>query len=201
MSIEDHGAVGHLARLEAWDVLAAAIAEGVRSTDYSGYAGNVSDAGKYEGLLFGDPAPPGSIHPDGRSVLVRPEAAKAQRAAEVAETPAGGRVTGGGSTSAGTETGSGQGSGSSTETRRVEPPRPIVRRYHASRNLTPLRAATEARDLATEIIQHLAALHGARVTAAIEIEADVPEGIPDDVIRILSENGNTLRMTQGFEEE
>jgi hypothetical protein len=45
-------------------------------------------------------------------------------------------------------------------------------------------------------------LVGAGVTVTLEIEAELPEGAPDHVVRTVTENGRTLRFTsQGFEKE
>jgi len=51
-------------------------------------------------------------------------------------------------------------------------------------------------------IAHLAGLMGASVTVTIEIEAQIPEGAPDNVVRTVTENSRTLKFTsQGFEKE
>lgn len=50
--------------------------------------------------------------------------------------------------------------------------------------------------IAEEVITHLAGLVGARVQVTLEIEANVPDGVPEQVVRVLLENG----MTLGFEE-
>jgi hypothetical protein len=61
--------------------------------------------------------------------------------------------------------------------------------------------AGDAGRIAQEIVQHLAALPGARVRVTLEIEADVPDGAPEQVIRIVTENGRTLRFrASGFED-
>jgi hypothetical protein len=40
------------------------------------------------------------------------------------------------------------------------------------------------------------------VTVTLEIEATVPDGTPEHVVRIVTENSRTLRFTsQGFETE
>jgi hypothetical protein len=40
------------------------------------------------------------------------------------------------------------------------------------------------------------------VTVTLEIEAEIPSGAPDNVVRIVTENGRTLKFTsQGFERE
>lgn len=56
--------------------------------------------------------------------------------------------------------------------------------------------------MADEVIAHLAGLVGAKVKVTLEIEAEVPSGMPDQVVRTVTENGRTLKFTsQGFEEE
>lgn len=55
-------------------------------------------------------------------------------------------------------------------------------------------------DIATEVIQHLAAV--GEVTVTVEIEARSADGFPDTVVRDVTENGRTLRFrSQEFEEE
>jgi hypothetical protein len=45
-------------------------------------------------------------------------------------------------------------------------------------------------------------LVGAKVTVTLEIEAEMPSGAPDHVVRTVMENGRTLRFSsQGFERE
>ena len=56
--------------------------------------------------------------------------------------------------------------------------------------------------IADEVIAHLSGLVGAKVTVTLEIEAEVPEGVPDNVIRTVSENSQTLKFTaHGFEKD
>ncbi len=57
----------------------------------------------------------------------------------------------------------------------------------------------EAR-IADEVISHLAGLMGTEVTVTLEIEAKIPCGAPENVVRTITENSRTLRFTsQGFE--
>ena len=52
------------------------------------------------------------------------------------------------------------------------------------------------------IVGHLSALMGSDVTVRLEIEANVPKGVPDDVVRTVSENARTLKFTDhGFEDD
>ncbi|NLO28672.1 MAG: hypothetical protein GX113_10945, partial [Actinobacteria bacterium] len=60
----------------------------------------------------------------------------------------------------------------------------------------------DASRIADEVIAHLAGLVGAEVTVTLEVEAEVPAGVPENVVRIVTENSRTLKFTsQGFEEE
>ncbi len=52
-----------------------------------------------------------------------------------------------------------------------------------------------------EIVQHLTALPRAKVRLTLEIEADIPEGVPEKVVRDVSENASALKFrVSGFEE-
>ena len=52
------------------------------------------------------------------------------------------------------------------------------------------------------MIAHLAGLVGSTVTVTLEIEAEIPSGAPDHVVRTVTENSRTLKFTsQGFETE
>ena len=75
-------------------------------------------------------------------------------------------------------------------------------RFHGSVVLDPARAGRDASRIAEEIIAHLAGLVGARVKVTLEIQAEIPGGAPDHVVRTVTENSRTLRFTnQGFEKE
>lgn len=53
-----------------------------------------------------------------------------------------------------------------------------------------------------EVVQHLTALYGANVQVTLEIQANVPNGIPADVVNTLKENCRQLRFDSfGLEEE
>jgi len=52
------------------------------------------------------------------------------------------------------------------------------------------------------VIAHLSGLVGAEVTVTLEIEARIPSGAPDHVVRTVTENSRTLKFTShGFEKE
>ena len=56
--------------------------------------------------------------------------------------------------------------------------------------------------IADEIISHLVGLVGASVRITLEIEAEIPDGAPENVVRTVTENSRTLKFTShGFESE
>ena len=60
---------------------------------------------------------------------------------------------------------------------------------------------SDASRIAEEVITHLSGLVGAQVTVTLDIEAIVSDGVPDNVVRIVTENGRALKFqSQGFEE-
>ena len=82
------------------------------------------------------------------------------------------------------------------------PPSPQPTRFHGTATLDSARVGRDASRIAEEVISHLSGLVGAQVTVTLEIEAEVPEGAPDHVIRTVTENSRTLKFTsQGFEKE
>ena len=76
------------------------------------------------------------------------------------------------------------------------------KRYHGSVTLDAAQVGRDASKIAEEVIAHLVGLVGSKVTVTLEIEAQVPEGVPENVVRTVTENSRTLKFTdQGFEKE
>ncbi|MFZ1538261.1 MAG: hypothetical protein WAT23_12870, partial [Chromatiaceae bacterium] len=76
------------------------------------------------------------------------------------------------------------------------------RRFHGTAVLDATRVGRDASRIAEEVIAHLAGLVGSRVTVTIEVEAEIPNGAPDPVVRTVTENCRTLKFTsQGFERD
>jgi predicted AAA+ superfamily ATPase len=76
------------------------------------------------------------------------------------------------------------------------------KRFHGSVMLDPERVGRDAGRIADEVISHLSGLVGADVKVTLEIEAEIPNGAPDNVVRTVTENARTLKFTsQGFEKE
>jgi hypothetical protein len=86
--------------------------------------------------------------------------------------------------------------------RRSSPPRLQPRRFHGSIEVSPIRLIGEVDKVANELLQHLTKLPGAKVTVSIDIEATVPDEVPDDVVRTVAENARTLKFTNAeFEQD
>jgi hypothetical protein len=68
--------------------------------------------------------------------------------------------------------------------------------------LDPARVGRDAGRIADEVIAHLAGLVGAKVTVRLEIEAEIPSGATEQVVRTVTENSRTLKFeSQGFEKD
>nr|WP_322815378.1 hypothetical protein [Chloroflexus sp.] len=63
------------------------------------------------------------------------------------------------------------------------------------------RAGRDVARIAEEVIAHLVNQPGAEVTVTLEIEARLPNGASEQIVRIVTENGKTLKFTNcAFEE-
>ena len=75
-------------------------------------------------------------------------------------------------------------------------------RFHGTATLDSARVGRDASRIADEVISHLAGLVGAEVTVTIEIEAAIPGGAPENVVRTVTESSRTLKFkSPGFEAE
>lgn len=78
----------------------------------------------------------------------------------------------------------------------------VTKYFSGSVELNPLSVASDASKIAEAIIQHLAGLPGAQVSVRLEIQANVPSGVSEQVRRTVAENANTLKFrNHHFEEE
>ena len=180
----------YLPRLRDQTVFIEAIQDGIAGGDYFAYATSVSADGRYEGLKLGASA--SAIYVDAASVLVKPDPARVQIEAErpASDLPR---------PELGTPPGETPGTGGSAPGE-VPPPPPMPRRFFGTVEIDPDRAGRDMGQVAEEILQHLTTLPGGKVTVTVEIEAQVPEGVSDDVRRVIEENCRTLRFTShGFE--
>ena len=93
------------------------------------------------------------------------------------------------------------GHGASLKARRATQ-RVAPKRFHGTVALSAARVGRDASQIADEVISHLAGLVGSKVTVTLEIEAEVSGGVPENVMRTVTENSRTLRFTtSGFEKE
>ena len=84
----------------------------------------------------------------------------------------------------------------------VTKPQPRPKRFHGTVQLNALRVGADAGKIAEEVITHLSGLVGAKVKVTLEVEAEIPSGTPENVVRTVTENSRTLKfLSQGFELE
>ncbi len=199
--VDDFARYNYLPRLRDASVLLQAVRAGLAlltwEQDGFAFADSYDEAaGRYRGLRCGqqmtltDPAAPG--------VLVKPALARQQLEVERVELPAVGPGSAPSQPTPGTGPAPGPGPGPEPE----PVPQAGLKRYHGSVTLDPTRVGRDASRIADEVISHLVGLLGATVTVTLEIEAEIPAGAPDHVVRTVTENGRTLKFTsQGFERE
>jgi DNA-binding transcriptional LysR family regulator len=73
---------------------------------------------------------------------------------------------------------------------------------HGAVRLDATRVGRDASRIAEEVIAHLESLGGADVRVTLEIDARLPNGVPNNVVRIVTENCRTLKFeSHGFEKE
>jgi hypothetical protein len=77
-----------------------------------------------------------------------------------------------------------------------------MRRFYGRVRLNELKVSSGAGQVADEVIRHLAGLADSDVEVTLEIRASTPEGMPEGVVRTVSENAKTLKFeTFEFEED
>lgn len=191
--VQDFARYLYLPRLKNPSVLIEAVKDGVAllswEHDSFAYADSFDQSmQRYRGLRVNHSIALSDTDPSG--LLVKPEVAKRQLEEEKkSELPSLTQVSEE-RVPAGTK---------DRETKAQPTPR---RRFHGSVELDPIRVGSDAARIAEEVIAHLASLPGANVRVILEIEANVQHGVPDRVIRIVTENCRTLKFTDhGFEEE
>jgi predicted AAA+ superfamily ATPase len=193
--LDDFARYLYLPRIAGPEVLVQAVCDGVAlltwQSDTFAYAESYDEeVGRYRGLRGGQVV---SLSPDSGGVLVKPAVARLQMDAEI---PAPSLGSGSGSAPTPSLTPS-----PSSEPSRASPDlKP--RRFHGTVSLDPTRVGRDASRIADEVIAHLAGQVGAEVTVIIEVEAKLPGGASDQIVRTVTENSRTLRFSNhGFESE
>ena len=190
----------YLPRLKDPGVLCNAISEGITlltwEKDSFAYAESFNDEeDRYRGLRTLRPV---QITASDRTLIVKPDIARKQLDAEkVPQSPTEGPDGG--------EEGGSTGGGPSGPTPPDWPPGPQkkkLKRYHGTVTLDPMRTGRDASRIADEVISHLVGLLGSKVNVTLEIEAEHSDGYPENVVRTVTENSQTLKFkNHGFEKE
>jgi hypothetical protein len=197
---EDFATYLYLPRLKDINLLITAVQDGISQltweTDTFAYAqGFDPETGHYRGLAAAKQA---NVWIDDHTIVVKPETAfkqiQEQKAREKEET--------GGEGEGGIETPPGKpGEEKPKEGEQVDK-KPILRRFHATVELDANRISRDAGQIAEEVLQHLTKLESARVEVSLEIQANIPNGASEEVIRTVTENCRTLKFSNyDFEEE
>lgn len=197
---EDFARYLYLPRLRDTGVLIEAIRGGLGlltwAQDSFAYAESFDEVvGRYRGLQAGRQIWVADDSPIG--LLVKPGPAQSQLASE-SQTPAGGVTPSSGGTRGTTpSTPGGAGVESRTTAPQVGP-----KRFHGSASLDSTRVGRDAGRIADEVVAHLAGLVGSKVKVTLEIEAEIPAGTSEQVVRTVTENCRTLKFdSHGFEKE
>jgi hypothetical protein len=181
--VEDFARYLYLPRIAGPEVLVHAIRDGVAlltwQTDTFAYAESYDEgAGRYRGLRGGQLVT-GSA--DSSGLLVKVDVASTQMKAET-QAPSPDRPLGD-ETDAGAHAGEKKSAGKGPK-------------------LEPARVGRDASRIADEVIAHLGGQVGAEVTVTLGIEASLPRGASDQIVRTVTENSRTLKFTShGFESE
>ena len=190
--VEDFARYLYLPRVAGPEVLMQAIRDGVslltwQKETYAYAEGYDEAARRYRGLRGGQMV---SVSPESAALLVKPAVARKQMDAEIPQVSPTGDAT------------------PALPTKPGQPDTPAAtvqtqpKRFHGSVTLDTARVGRDAGKIAEEVISHLAGLVGSDVTVTLEIQASIPSGAPDNVVRTVTENSRTLKFTDhGFEKE
>jgi len=197
--VEDFGRYLYLPRLQGPAILVDAIRSGLAlltwEKDAFAYAESYDESiPRYRGLQYGGQF---TVTGDDTGLLVRPDVARKQIDDETA--PSVPDVPTAGGPSASPPTGTAQTPNKPTEP--IQPAKP--KRFHGTVVLDSARVGRDASRIADEVITHLVGLVGSSVKITLDIDADIPAGVPDNVVRTVTENSRTLKFgsNSGFETE
>lgn len=78
----------------------------------------------------------------------------------------------------------------------------FLAKLHGVVDLDPVRVNKQVADVVEHVIQHLSGLSHANVEVTLEVQADVPDGVSDGILRTVTENARTLKFRDhGFAKE
>ena len=197
---EDFARYLYLPRLKDINLLINAIQDGISQltweTDTFAYAQDFDpETGNYRGLAAGKQA---NVWIDDHTIVVKSETAMKQIQEQIArekEKP-GGEGEGEPGTPPGKPGDERPGDGEPVDKKA------LLTRFHATVELDANRISRDAGQIAEEVLQHLTKLESARVEVSLEIQAYIPKGASEEVIRTVTENCRTLKFSNyDFEEE
>ena len=198
--LDDFARYIYLPRLKESAVLLQAIGNGLSLMTWEqesfAYADDYDDRSqRYQGLHHGARA---ALLEHDSGLLVRPEIARDQLESEVRASAATHETL---ETTDYQRAGGTQEIGGLSSGKAESPPeQPKAKRYHGSVKLDPTRVGRDASQIADEVIAHLSGLMGADVNLTLEIAANIPDGTPEHVVRIVIENSRSLKFEDsGFE--
>jgi predicted AAA+ superfamily ATPase len=191
--LDDFARYLYLPRVAGPEVLAQSLRDGFAMLTWRNDTFAVAEsydetAGRYRGLRAGQGV---NVSPDSTGLVVKPDVAARQLDAEIESRKP-------------TEKDHQDGPGTKEPPPPLPPPPPEARfrRFHGSVRVDPARVVRDAGRIADEVIAHLAGQMGADVTVTIEIEAQLPNGASDQLVRTVTENSRTLKFeSQGFEKD
>jgi len=198
-----------LYRLKNNEVLLNALADGVSSLSWStetfAFAESFdAEIATYRGLKAGDYVGGNSF--GNNTLIVKPEIALRQLQEQEAKRQK--TLVDPGGVEVGTISNTGAGKEQTTETGTEigqQPPAPAVpqsQRFHGTVELDATRLGRDAGQIAEAVVQHLAGLIGSKVKITLEIQAEIPEAVSEQVHRTVTENCRTLKFSDfGFENE
>lgn len=196
---EDFARYVYLPRLSGPDVIAAAVRDGLGlllwQQESFAYADSFDETtNRYRGLRCGVRVD--TVEHSGEGLVVQPDVATRQQQAAAAAMAGAATKASPGPTGPESTGSSGAATGGAPRQK------PQVTRFHGTVVLDAGRVGRDAGRIAEEVIAHLTGLVGSNVTVALEIDATVPSGVPDNVVRTVTENSRTLKFsTHGFESE
>ena len=182
----------YMPRLATEDVFARAVHDGVQREEWFGYAAAERQPGVYEGVVFGAPGP---IYLTAEALLLKPETAAGAKAAhrvkgspgaEQVRAPGAAGVKGGGKPAGGTSSA----------------PPAAQRRFHGTVTLDRADPIGSFASVVENVLEHFTVQFDTEVRITLDIEARRPEGFEAKVVRVVRENGATLKFnTAEFEEQ
>ncbi len=189
----------YLPRLLDDKVFKDAIAKGVETEDYFGFAAG-KDGDRYLGFAFGG----GTVNMlDESSLLIEREIAKAWKeqleAAKAQIPPA--------VDQAASQTPADDASGTTfqpdaSESADRQIPSVVKKQFYGTVSLDPIRAKMDFATIIDEVVQQFTAKTGIDVTISVEIEARSRDGFDESLQRIVKENCNVLKFSSAeFEDE